>query len=167
MKRRGRRGKAPSRDKSVGTPTPVWFGMLIVVLAGVVAYWNSLDVPMVFDDYLSVQRNTGVRFGDALSPRTLGGRSLLYVTFAINYALHEQDVWGYHFVNLLLHLLNGILVLFAAEHVMRRVGVDPSRVRAYAVLAATFFEVHPVQTQAVTYISSRSEVLSTFFYLLV
>ena len=140
--------------------------MLIVVLAGVVVYWNSFDAPMVFDDYLSVQRNAGVRFGDALSPRTLGGRSLLYVTFAINYAIHGQDVWGYHFVSLLFHLLNGVLVLFVAEHVLRRVGVDPSRVRAYAVLAATFFAVHPIQTQAVTYISSRSEVLSTFFYLL-
>ena len=166
MKRRGRRGKAPRTDKSRGTPTPVWFGMLIVVLAGIVVYWNSFDVPLVFDDYLSVQNNADVRFGDALRPGTLGGRSLLYVTFAINYALHEQDVWGYHFVSLLLHLLNGILVLFSAEHVLRRVEVDDSRVRAYAVLAATFFAVHPVQTQAVTYISSRSEVLSTFFYLL-
>ena len=57
-------------------------------------------------------------------------------------------------------------MLFVAEHVLRRVGLDSSKVRAYAVLAATFFVVHPVQTEAVTYISSRSELLSTVFYLL-
>jgi tetratricopeptide (TPR) repeat protein len=122
---------------------------------------------MVFDDFLTIQSNEGVRFGDNLfSPQTRGGRGLLYLTFAVSYALHEQEVWGYHLVNVTLHLLNGLMLLFIALYTFRRLEIEESKARIYALLGALFFVCHPIQTQAVTYISSRSETLSTFFYLL-
>ncbi len=145
---------------------PVWLGIVILLLVGLVAYWNSFDAPLVFDDFLTIQRNEAVRFGDAFSPGALGNRSLLYVTFAANYALHGQQVWGYHLVNFVLHLLNGLLILFLALHIFRRLSLDEGKAAIFSVLAAAFFIAHPVQTESVTYISSRSELLSTFFYLL-
>ena len=54
---------------------------------------------------------------------------------------------------------------FLGERIFGLAGLDALRSRQYATLAAAFFLVHPVQTESVTYISSRSELLSTFFYL--
>ena len=145
---------------------PVWFGVVILFLFGLVAYWNSFDAPLVFDDFLTIQANQAVRFGDALRPGAFGNRSLLYLTFAANFGLHGQQVWGYHLVNLILHLLNGLLILFLALHIFRRLALDEQKATMFSLLAAVFFIAHPVQTESVTYVSSRSELLSTFFYLL-
>ncbi len=160
-----RRKSKPDTGAKITVRTAMWLGVLIVALISLVAYWNSFDAPLVFDDFLSIQRNSGVRFGDSLRPSAIGGRSLLYVTFAINYALHEQEVWGYHLVSLIFHILNGVLILFLAKQIFQRTGIDESRAATFAIMAAVFFVAHPVQTESVTYISSRSELVSTFFYL--
>src|SRR5213593_4041592 len=141
----------------------------ILVVLALIAYWNSTDAPFVFDDLETIQRNTGVRFGDYFSNFNLAGflstRSLLFVTFAFNHWVGEQNVTGYHILNVALHILNGLLVFFIGRNIFARVRSDETSVRMYAMLAAAFFLLHPVQTESVTYISSRSELLSTFFYL--
>ncbi len=136
---------------------------VLLLLTGV-AYWNSFDAPLVFDDLLTIQSHAGVQFGDNLRPSIGTTRPLLYLTFAINYALHGQKVWGYHLVNFTLHFLNGILVFLIAQHIFRRSASSETEARTYALLAAGFFLVHPLQTESVTYVSSRSELLSTAFY---
>ena len=136
----------------------------LLFLAALVAYWNSFRVPLVFDDLLTIQRNAGVRFGEF--HWGLAGRAVLYLTFTLNHVWSGQEVWSYHFINFCLHFLNGLLVFLLAEQVFRHVEINEHRRRLYAGLAAAFFLVHPVQTESVTYISSRSELLSTFFYLL-
>jgi len=129
-----------------------------------VAYWNSFAVPFVFDDLVTIQRNTSVRFGE-FAWNLLGARSVLYLTFTLNYVLAGQNLWSYHLVNFLLHLLNGLLVAVMAYFLFRRIDENVQRCRLYAGLAAAFFLVHPVQTESVSYISSRSELLSRFFYI--
>ena len=135
-----------------------------MIALGIVAYWNSFDVPLVFDDLNTIQRNIGVRFGE-FSWNLLSGRSILYLTFTLNYLWSGQQVWSYHLVNLALHLINGVLVFFLAARVFDKTGVSVSQARWSAFVAAALFIVHPVQTESVTYISSRSELLSTAFYL--
>ena len=135
--------------------------LLILTLAG---YWNSFTVPMVFDDLVTIQRNSQARFGE-FTWNFLSARPLLYSTFTLNYLWGGQQVWGYHLVSVLLHLLNGLLIFAVAERIFRRVESVQQHSRMYALLAAAFFLIHPVQTESVTYISSRSELLSTFFYL--
>src|SRR5437867_12329171 len=85
---------------------------LLLVLVGVVSYWNSFDSPFVYDDFATIQSNSSVQFGDQLAhvPLNLWSRTLLYVTFAANYAAGGQNVWGYHSV----YLLNGLLIYFLA-----------------------------------------------------
>jgi tetratricopeptide (TPR) repeat protein len=137
---------------------------VLVILAGL-AYCNSFDVPLVFDDLLTIQANSGVQFGDNLRPSIWTTRPILYLSFAINHRLHGQEVWGYHAVNFILHVVNGILVFLIAVHILRRSGAaTAAAAHTYGLLAAAFFLVHPVQTESVTYISSRSELLSAFFY---
>jgi len=133
------------------------------------AYWNSFNAPFVFDDLATIQRNTQVRFGE-FGWNLISPRAVLYKTFTFNYLLTGQEVWSYHLINFILHFLNGLLIFVIATRVFRSLsrplpeGEGISRI--YAALAAAFFLVHPVQTESVTYISSRSELLSTFFYLI-
>jgi tetratricopeptide (TPR) repeat protein len=145
------------------------FPIAALVLLSCAAYANSIGVPFAFDDIDSIQRNSNVRFGD-YSNFSLGlylqTRSLLYATFAFNNWVGSQNVAGYHIVNLFLHVLNGLLVFAAAVKVFRKAAIDPRIVGTYSLLATAFFLVHPIQTESVTYISSRSELLSTFFYML-
>jgi tetratricopeptide (TPR) repeat protein len=143
--------------------------VLILALLALIAYANSLYAPFVFDDLLSVQHNQLVRFGDYLTtnPRLyLAPRSLLFATFALNQWIGGQNVFGYHVFNLIVHILNGLIVFAIAARIFRRVfPAEPDLPQIYAFLAAAFFLVHPVQTESVTYISSRSELLSTLVYL--
>ena len=153
-----------ARVKSKQHGPEIFLSAVILLLATLVGYWNTFDVPLVFDDLLTIQANSGLQFGDNLRPSIWATRPLLYLSFAINYALHGQRVWGYHFVNFLLHFVNGILVLLIATHLFRYFALDEPQARTYALAAAAFFLLHPVQTESVTYVSSRSELLSTIFY---
>ncbi len=152
------------KAKSIYRPARLWWLLGILVALGVAAYINSFDVPFVFDDLVSVQRNGAVRFAE-VNWNPLGGRAILYVTFIFNYLLSGQEVWSYHLVNLVFHLLNGLMLFFIAENIFKRIENDQTRSRLYALFASGIFLVHPVQTESVTYISSRSELLSTAFYL--
>jgi tetratricopeptide (TPR) repeat protein len=155
---------SPAVSRALSGTIPIPIPLLLVCALGILAYVNSLHVPFVFDDAMSVERNPGVRFGDYLSDSLLWTRSLLYITFTLNHRYGGMNVVGYHAVNLLLHLLNGTLVFFIARRIFLKAGVSFSNVDWAAGLSAAFFLLHPVQTESVTYVSSRSELLSTFFY---
>ena len=144
-------------------PISIWWFITGLLALGIAAYCNSFHAPFVFDDLLSVQKNVGVRFGE-FSKNPFDGRWLLYVTFTLNSIWTGQDVWSYHLVSLSLHLVNGILIFFIALRIFARTEIQLQQQRFWAFLAAVFFLVHPVQTESVTYISQRAEVLSTLFY---
>jgi tetratricopeptide (TPR) repeat protein len=156
---------------------------VVVVLAALAAYHNSFSGPFVFDDTRAITDNLTIRhLGSALVPpsfvgATTAGRPVINLTFALNYALNGTQVWGYHAFNLLVHALAG-LVLFGivrrtlecgrgalTPHLSRSRGEGtPPTVLAMAV--AVIWIVHPLQTEAVTYISQRAESLMGLFYLL-
>ena len=157
--------KTTPKARAVSRVPGRWIPVLILSAIALGAYaLYSFRAPLVFDDLQTIQRNTGVRFGEFYW-NLLSARSVLYLTFTLNYILSGQEVWSYHVVNFLLHLINGLLIFFLAERIFSHTETDPKRFRQFATLAAAFFLVHPVQTESVTYISSRSELLSTFFYL--
>ena len=143
----------------------------LIVLAALTAYHNSFFGPFILDDNLAITANPSIRhFGSALSPpadSTAGGRPLLNLTFAINYALGGLNVWGYHAFNLLVHTLAGLTLFGVVRRTLLKCGrgaLTPPTVLALAV--AVIWVVHPLQTEAVTYISQRAESLMGLFYLL-
>ncbi len=148
----------------------------ILMLAALGAYWNSFNVPLLLDDNSSISGNPSIRhlgrMGDVLAPLTNGmtaGRPLLNLTLALNYAAGDLSVRGYHVVNLLVHVCAGLALL----GIVRRTLLSPGLRHRYgeaalslATLAAVLWTLHPLQTEAVTYISQRAESLMGLFYLL-
>src|SRR5262249_53025942 len=110
-----------------------FFPITVLAFMGLAAYWNSLHAPFIFDDIDSVQRNALVRFGGGQS-YSYSPRSLLFLTFAFNNWLNGQITFGYHVVNVLLHILNGLLVFALGRRVYRVLAI--SQREEYALLAA-------------------------------
>jgi protein O-mannosyl-transferase len=163
----------------------------LIALVGFLIYSNTFNVPFQFDDDAYVVNNPAIRdFSTFLSPQdiTTGNtlsptgippalrsafmtRILGYLSLAINYRLHGLDVTGYHLVNLLLHILNAWLLYLILTHTFGRRPL-PGREMNYTLpsplplIATLIFLCHPIQTHAVTYITSRFVLLASFFSLL-
>jgi protein O-mannosyl-transferase len=148
--------------------------IVLIALAVVCAYANSLDGQFVMDDEAIF----------SIGPRNLrdillqgGPRRIANFTFALNYLLHGPHVTGYHLVNLAVHLFACITLYFFVSSSMSALRLSfPSNTddagafhfleRFIPFSAALLFAVHPVQTQAVTYIIQRYTSMATLFYLL-
>ena len=102
--------------------------------------------------------------------RLFPNRPIGMLTFAINYNIHSLDVWGYHLVNLIIHLTNAFLVwwltwLTLSTPVMKDTAISKHKTMM-AFLTGLLFVTHPLATQSVTYIAQRFASLATLFYLL-
>ena len=141
----------------------------IAALAMIAAYANGFRGTFVMDDVSEIVENEAIRtLWPPWVPMFEGGmlahRPLPYFTFALNHAIHGLAVPGYHVVNIGLHCLNGLLVALIVTHVLRLAGWrQQPRIPAEWVGAATacLWLVHPLQTQAVTYIYQRIEIMGT------
>jgi tetratricopeptide (TPR) repeat protein len=139
---------------------------VLLAAAGLLAYANSFDGVFLLDDHLNIKDNESLRsFGNVLR----APRPLVVLTLTINYALGGDHVAGYHAVNLVIHLLAGLTLYALLRRTFRRLPADHAAHRAATGLAfavALLWIVHPLQTQAVTYIIQRHEALMGLFYLL-
>jgi tetratricopeptide (TPR) repeat protein len=139
-----------------------------ILAAGTIAvYCRTFTVPLLFDDQYSITDNLSIRhlwpIGPVLAPpsdgSTVSGRPVLNLTLAINYALGGTSVWGYHAVNLAIHILAGLTLFGIARRTFRTDGTA-----AFAI--ALIWTLHPLQTESVTYIVQRAESLMGLLYLL-
>jgi tetratricopeptide (TPR) repeat protein len=142
---------------------------VLIVAVGLLAYHNSFVGSFLFDDEHAIEENVQIR---RLWPFTrladLRAGALTTLTLSLNYALGRLNPRGYHVVNLLVHLLAG-LVLFG---VVRRTLLLPQheryhgRATSLGLAGALLWLIHPLQTESVTYIVQRSESMMGLFYLL-
>ena len=158
---------------------------LVVVAAGVAAYANSLHGPFIFDDARSIAEDPAIRhLWPPWAPLKGATRPTSAWTFAVNYALGGLRVEGYHVVNLLIHLSAALVLWGVARRTLkayfvtvhgdcpnfrgevRENGTVPLRPVWLALAIALLWVVHPLQTQAVTYVVQREESLMGLFYLL-
>jgi tetratricopeptide (TPR) repeat protein len=153
---------------------PIIHGILIVFL-GFIAYSNTFHVPFVFDDEPSILENPVIKdlghfFSDSTGYAYNPRRFIGYLTIAMNYALGGLDVTGYHIFNLAVHIANALLVYALIVLTFRTPYMRNSSLslacRPIAFFTAALFVVHPVQTQAVTYVVQRLTSLATMFYLM-
>ncbi len=142
----------------------------LLLFVGVAIYWPAVSGPFVFDD--SDMLGAGGTARDVDFQAWLNtGRPLLYATFWLSYRMtggFTPTTW-FHLPNILLHAFNGILLWFFWRSIC---GLEFMRPQISAALrkwliygSPLLFLTLPIQTEAVAYISSRSDVLSTTFYL--
>jgi protein O-mannosyl-transferase len=114
-------------------------------------------------------------------------RPVLLLTYAIDYKIWGLNSFGFNLVDVLLHILNAWLIFVLLYFLLSLRGVPPrddeaipavqekrdcfaslamTRVFWLAFLPALIFLVHPLNTEAVDYLSGRADVMYTFFLLL-
>jgi protein O-mannosyl-transferase len=153
-----------------------WLAPILIALAALAGYANSFSGPFVLDDVSSIAGNPSVRhlwpLTGPLSPPsgfglTVEGRPVLNLSLALNYAISGTQVWSYHALNLVIHLLAGLTLFGVLRRTLEKVGpggLDRPDLLAFAI--ALLWTVHPLQTESVTYVSQRAESLMGMFYLL-
>jgi protein O-mannosyl-transferase len=152
-------------------PSLLFPRLILVAVIGLV-YSNTFLNSFHFDDLPSILEKPWIRGLDKI-PLLLEKdgfffiRPLVILSFNINYAISEFEVWSYHLFNIMLHALATLLVFQLARKVLSFLE-DFSHQKSLGVLpffAAMIFALHPLNTQSVTYISSRSSIMVTVCYL--
>jgi tetratricopeptide (TPR) repeat protein len=155
--------------------------LLFVVCVSI--YSNSSNASWHLDDYSNIINNPAIRISD-LSPDSLfraAGlfqnpnaihtgiqfRPIAFLTFSINWYVGNDQPDGYHVVNIFLHTLCAVALflmlqsLFLTPNLSGYCKEDEQNI---ALLTAVLWAIHPIQTQAVTYIVQRMTLLATLFY---
>jgi tetratricopeptide (TPR) repeat protein len=154
---------------------PWWYAVGLIAASAAV-FANSLSNPFVYDDHLTIVENPHIAHAWSLShmlattpPSPTAGRPLVAFSFAVNFALGELDPWGYHLVNLGIHLVGALLLFGIVRRTLAtqtywtaaRHAADP-----LGFACALIWLVHPLQTEVVDYVTQRTESAMGAFYLL-
>ena len=146
---------------------------LLISLLGVLFFSNHLNNPFQFDSVAYIVNNPSLKNPEALLTaefwqKEFLDRGLLRMSIALNTYLDDFRPFGYHIFNLAFHILNALLLFFVLEKSLRRFGMETmgsKEIRMVSFFSAAFFLCHPIQTESVVYIMSRSEVTASTFYL--
>ncbi len=147
-----------------------WWASALLIAATVLVYANSFSAPWVFDGGHLIRENEAIRrWWPPWGPMQGTNRPVTMFSFAVNYALGGPDVWGYHAVNLAIHVAGGLVLYAIVRRALSR-GRLAARYAAaapgLALAVALLWLVHPLQTQSVTYLYQRFESLMGLFFLL-
>ncbi len=142
--------------------------LFLILLTTVFLYSPTFKNPFIWDDFHLVANDDSIKdfsnipllfrqhlFKSANSSNFY--RPLQSLSFMADYSVWKLNPFGYHLTNLLLHLLNVVLVYLFARELFK----DPR----IGLLAGLIFAIHPINTEAVAYISGRADPLSVFFFL--
>jgi tetratricopeptide (TPR) repeat protein len=135
----------------------------------VLVYSGALQAGFFLDDTQTILLNPNVTdLGLAFKQCLTSDRGLVNLSLAVNYALTGSVPWGFHFVNLAVHYLNGLLLFALLLTTLRlpRVGLSASRAALLAFYSAAIWLVHPLGSQAVIYVVQRAELMATTMMLL-
>ena len=143
---------------------------LIFFFLGFLIYANSFQNQLFWDDDDNIVKNLYIKswrfLPNYFTENLIAGaglhsnywRPLLLFSFSIDYKVWKLLPLGYHLTNTLLHILNAFLIYYLLFLIFKK--------RNVAFLTALIFLIHPVQTEAVTYVSGRGDPLSILFILI-
>jgi len=140
---------------------------LILSSLAAIIYFNSLKNDFVFDDEYIIVNNKLIRSLKNI-PRIIGFyegkfhrphyRPVRVISYAVDYFFSHRNPIGYHISNILCHIITSFLVYLTIFFMIKNYRV--------ALFAAILFVVHPIQTDSVTYLSGRRDILTALFYIL-
>jgi protein O-mannosyl-transferase len=160
---------------SVAPRTGLWWQAALIVVVGALTYSNSLAGPFILDDQSTIVDNRQIRelsrLSSVLVPEensSMGGRPIVNLSFAINYAIGGLSVPGYHIGNLAIHLVCALLAFGLVRRTLElprlrgRLGASSMSV---ALAVALLWTAHPLNSEVVDYLTQRTESLMAMFYL--
>ena len=151
----------------------IWLVSIILVFLTVLLFSNTIKNGFVYDDSAYVENNHHIRnishffsyFTSLQTYQSTGAegqfkvyRPLVTASFAIDYSIWKLNPAGYHLTNMLLHALAGILIYICFMML--------SKNSISAFITAVIFLIHPVQVEAVSWISGRGNMLYAIFTIL-
>ena len=156
-------------------------GALTLAIVIWAVYGRTVHAPFICDDLATVVKNPSIAklwplldssgHSSPLNPPEgipTSGRPLLNLSLAINYYFGGLDPFGYHVVNIVMHLLSTLL-LWAILHRTLRLEYFCGRFEhvagALSFAVALVWAVHPLQTETIVYVTQRSEAMASLFYL--
>ena len=150
---------------SKDTPCLRWWSYALLIVLGMIAFWPSVWFDFVnWDDPAYITHNELIKswspsnlYGVATETVTRNYAPLTIFSLLVDHTIWGMNPCGYHATNVLLHLLNGVLVLLLVRQL--------SGSNFVAWMTAALFLVHPVQIETVAWISSRKGLLSASFML--
>ncbi|MGB7624005.1 MAG: hypothetical protein WBN92_16790, partial [Terriglobia bacterium] len=174
------KSKARSRRRSLRkSDLPVrsffiksWHWEFLIILAALVCDLNSWGHQFVYDDapyivdntFLHEPRNILRIFTSPLVPfsGTIGRglyRPFTALTYAVNYWISGPNPDSFHLMNRLLHIITCLGIFWALQRLLSRESHIP-------LFTTLLFAVHPIQTEAITYIAGRADALAMLFFVL-
>ena len=132
--------------------------LLLLPLVIIITYSHTLHSPFVFDDIANISANPAARASDlnfenmrkAAVDSPISTRPVSYITFAVNYFFHKHEVYGYRLVNLVIHVLNGVLLYLFLMNTFK-LPILQGRIKQpfwVAYCAALIWVIHPLQVQS-------------------
>ncbi len=145
-----------------------WQVLLVFSVIAVCLYWPSLQAPFIFDDGYNVSTNPHIKYLWPADWLTKESRPVGQLSFALNYQFTGMSVAGFHLTNTGIHVLAAWILFLLLSYVLPLAGkdaLDPKVARILGFAAALIWLVHPLNTQAVSYICQRYESLMGLFFL--
>ena len=144
-------------------------GLLVLAVAGTLAYRNAFGTPFVFDDLTQILQNPNIQSWDwPWSFIQNNRRPFLYLTLAFNFRFDGFNPQGYHVFNIRVHILSAMMLFLLLRQPFSLTSVGQWLKKDALLLAlssALFWLLHPIHTQAVTYIIQRAESLMGLLFL--
>jgi protein O-mannosyl-transferase len=162
--------RQPRADKTTAAETPkrkrVWWpwaaavASLIIVLE---VYGPALSGAFVLDDrYLAFMDPNAAQM--SLRTWISGMRPLLFFSYWLNFQSSGIEPEPYHLTNVLLHFAGSLVIALVAARLLELAGTTGRARVILSAIAGGLFLLHPLQTESVAYVASRSEVLSVLLY---
>ncbi len=173
------------------TSLAVYIPVFILLLVSFAVYFNALSNGFVYDDMGQVLKNPWIKdvrylpdiflksTWSFLSEYVVSNyyRPLMHLIYMINYHVFGLSPWGFHLINVLIHSGVSVLIFLLSSRLLKEYSLGASSPpgsfkewMAYSALPpfipAILFAVHPIHTEAVTWIAGIPDLSCTFFYLL-
>ncbi len=172
--------KEELRKSSTKTISWLVLPIVIILVTSFTIYCNSLFNGFVYDDEFQVLGNrwiTDIRYIPEIFSKNVWSfskdigfsnyyRPMMHLMYMIDYHTFGLKPWGFHLMNILFHSGVSLLVFGLTLEILRKCQTTSPNVYLPSFIAAIFFAVHPVHTEAVTWVAGLPDVLTTFFYLL-
>jgi protein O-mannosyl-transferase len=161
------------------TPDAVKAALIVLIFFGLgfLIYSNTFHSPFQFDGKVRILENPAIRmdrltfdhlWNAAFGKKSAKSRPVGNISFALNYYFHKDAPAGYHLVNIIIHVVSGILLWLFLKKTLQLKSVRSEFISpgGIALLGSLLWLVNPLQTQSVTYIMQRLNSLSAMFFML-